>query len=530
MLKKADSGDEQFSAMHWTSLRYFVLYRCCIAGLLFASSLFHPSAFSILSPDPGYVHLSVTGLYLLATTLSFVGLYFYRQRFNLQLTAHVLVDVLVLTLLMHTGGGLRSGLGAMLLVTLAGAGIVGQGRLVLLFAAVATLAVLFEQSYRAMMVDLDMVDFFQAGLYSAGFFAVAISARLLARRVISNEDLARKRGVDLRNQILVSQRVIEEMQDGVLVLGRNGSVKQHNPRAEQLLGLGDPAERKLANYSTELARGFSAWCQRASDEPMVVRAPASGMQLRARFVSTDSSESDVLVFLEDMGRLQEQARQIKLAALGRLTANIAHEIRNPLSAINHAGELMREDSLGPTNDRLLRIVLDNTQRVERIVSDVLELGRRDRAHREHIDLRQTLPILVEEYTLKENVAAGVVRFEFAGLARLVFDRSHFHQVLWNLLGNALRHSRRMAGSICLRVQNGGREGWVDVHVIDDGEGVDARYSEQIFEPFFTTHNRGTGLGLYIARELCEANGARLDLMYSESGANFRISGRSNECQ
>lgn len=530
MLNKVDVGDEQFSAMHWTSLRYFVLYRCCIAGLLVVSSLLHPSAFSILSPDSGSFNLALTSVYLLATTLSFVGLYFYRQRFNVQLTAHVLADVLVLTLLIHGAGGLRSGLGAMLLVTLAGAGIVGQGRLVLLFAAVATLAVLFEQSYRALAGDAEMADFLQAGLYSAGFFAVAISARLLARRVISNEELARKRGVDLRNQTLLSQRVIEEMQDGVLVLGRNGLVKQHNPRAEQLLGLSDPAERQLANYSTELARGFAAWCQHASDEPVVVRAPASGMQLRARFVSTDSSESDVLVFLEDMGRLQEQARQIKLVALGRLTANIAHEIRNPLSAINHAGELMREDSLGPTNDRLLRIVLDNTQRVERIVSDVLELGRRDRAHPEPIDLRQTLPIFVDEYMLKEDVAAGVVRFEFAGRGRLFFDRSHFHQVLWNLLGNALRHSRAMAGSICLRVLDGSRDGWVDLHVIDDGEGVDDRYSEQIFEPFFTTHNRGTGLGLYIARELCDANGARLDLLYSESGADFRISGRSEPCQ
>ena len=530
MATKVDSGDEQSIGMYWASLRYFVLYRCCIAALLFSSSLWRPSAFPILSPDSGNFHLILSGSYLLAAIAALVALYRYRHRYNVQLTAHVLVDVLVLTLLMHTGGGLRGGLGAMMLVTLAAAGIVGQGRMVLLFAALATLSVLFEQSYRALQDDVEMVDFVQAGLYCVGFFAVAILARLLARRVIFNEELARRRGVDLRNQILLSQRVIEEMQDGVLVLGRDGLVKQHNPRAEQLLGLGDPSERKLVNYSTELARGFSEWCQRATDEPMVVRAPASGMQLRARFVATDSSESDVLVFLEDMGRLQEQARQIKLAALGRLTANIAHEIRNPLSAIKHAGELMCEDGLGAPHDRLLRIVLDNAQRVERIVSDVLELGRRDRAHPESIDLRQTLPLLVEEYTLKDDSAVDLVRLELSGRARLIFDRSHFHQVVGNLLGNALRHSRRLPGSICLRVQDANREGWVNLYVIDDGEGVDDRYSEQIFEPFFTTHNRGTGLGLYIARELCEANGARLDLMYSESGANFRITGRSVECQ
>ena len=522
-----DASAGQFAEMHWKSLQYFNLYRFCISLLLFLSSVFHPTSISMFSPDSGSRHLAITTLYLLATTFSLVGLLYYRRRFNMQLSLCVLVDVLALTLLMHLGGGLRSGLGVLLLVNLAGAGLVGQGRLVLFYAALATLAALAEQSYRAIVSDIEMVDFFQAGLYSAGFFAVAISARLLAQRVITNEELARQRGVELKNQTLVGQRVIEEMQDGVLVLDRTGWVKQHNPRAEQLLGLGDPSERKLVNYSTELARGFSYWCEHSSRESVLVRAPASGMQLRARFIATDSSERDVLVFLEDMGRLQEQARQLKLAALGRLTANIAHEIRNPLSAINHAGELLSEECSDQTTKRLLRIILDNAQRVERIVSDVLELGRRDRAYREQIDLRLALPILVEEYTLKEKMDAGVVQFEFLGLAMLYFDRSHFHQVLWNLLGNALRHSQGKPGSIRIKAGDAG-DGWVDLHVIDDGKGIDDSLREQVFEPFFTTHSRGTGLGLYIARELCEANGARLELTDSESGADFYISGRTIE--
>ncbi len=527
MSVKAVAG--QFSETHWRTLRYFNIYRLCIAALLFTSSVFAPSSFSILSPDHGLFHVAVTSAYLLAASASMTVLYYYRQRFNLQLTLQVLVDVLTLTLLMHTGGGLRSGLGAMLLVTLAGASLVGQGRLVLFYAASATLSLLFEQAYRALQTDFEMADFFQVGVFSIGFFAVAISARLLARRIIANEELARKRGIELKNQTLISQRVIEEMHDGVLVLDRKGRVKQHNPRAEQLLGLGDPTERRLDSYSTELAQGFWDWCKRPRNEASMVRAPASGLQLRARFVSTASSESDVLVYLEDMGRVQEQARQLKLAALGRLTANIAHEIRNPLSAINHAGELLYEECEGQPNERLVCIVLDNAKRLERIVSNVLELGRRDRAHLEAIDLRQTLPILVEEYSVKEQMVAGVVQFDCSGAGILYFDRSHFHQVLWNLLGNALRHSQKVAGSVRLRVIDDVRAGWVDVRVIDDGAGVDENYRDQIFEPFFTTHSRGTGLGLYIARELCEANGAQLDLLDGECGADFRIAGRSVEC-
>lgn len=528
MQMRPDSAVSEVSDTHWTSLRYFNFYRFCLSCLLFTSSFLHPSSLSILNPELNLFHLAVTSLYLLATTFSLIGLHYYRQRFNRQLTVHVLVDVLVMTLLMHTAGGLRSGLGTMLLVTLAGAGLVGQGRLVLFYAAMATLAVLLEQTIRAAGFGFEVADFFQAGLLCAAFFGVAISARLLARRVIANEELARKRGQDLKNQTLVSQRVIEEMQDGVLVLDRSGWVKQHNPRAERLLGLGDPSERMLVNYSTELAQAFFEWCVRATEDPVMVRAPASSMQLRARFVTTESSDRDVLVFLEDMGRLQEQARQLKLAALGRLTANIAHEIRNPLSAINHAGELLREESKSPLNDRLLRIVLDNAQRVERIVSDVLELGRRDRAHRERIDLRLALPSLTEEFLLKEKMLSGIVLYEFLGVSVLYFDRSHFHQVFWNLLANALRHSQRMPGSICLSVQDSRRPGGVDVHVKDDGCGVEENYREQIFEPFFTTHSRGTGLGLYIAREICEANGAQLELLASDQGADFCVSGRSVE--
>ena len=528
MHKAGSSTTSRFTEIHWKTLHYFSLYRLCIAILLFASTQFQTTPFSLLSQDRSPYQAAAAGIYLLATAASLAALRLYRKHFNRQLSIQVLLDVLVITLLSYTGGGIGSGLGIMLLVTLTGAGLVGQGRLVLFYAAMATLGMLGEQSLRALDEGLGIVDFFQTGLFCASFFAVAISARLLANRVITNEELARRRGEELRNQTIISQHIIEEMQDGVLVLDREGRVRQHNPRIEQLLGLGDPKERKLASYSTELAQSFMNWSLHGRDEPVMVRAPASGMHLRARFISTESSNGDVLVLLEDLGRLQEQARQLKLAALGRLTANIAHEIRNPLSAIKHAGELLREESTSPGNDRLLRIVLDNAQRVERIVSDVLELGRRDRAHRESIDLRQTLPLFVDEFMIKEEVTPGVVDIDISGRAVIVFDRSHFHQVLWNLVGNALRHSLKRTGSIRLLVRDGSRDNRVDLHVIDDGKGVEESFREQIFEPFFTTHSRGTGLGLYIARELCDANGAQLELLGNQTGADFCISGRSIE--
>jgi two-component system sensor histidine kinase PilS (NtrC family) len=171
------------SASHWISLRYFNVYRLCIAGLLFATSFFQLTSYWLVGPEHGLVHLVLTGTYLFETSVSLLVLYFSRQRFNRHLSVDVLCDVLILTLLMHTEGGLRSGLGALLLVSLAGAGLVGQGRLVLFYAASATVAVLAEQSYRSLIADVEVVDFFQTGLFCAGFFAVAISARHCQRRV-----------------------------------------------------------------------------------------------------------------------------------------------------------------------------------------------------------------------------------------------------------------------------------------------------------------------------------------------------------
>ena len=518
----------ELSETHWRSLRFFCIYRLCLAVLLFASSLGRTTSFSLLSHDKSPFQAQITATYLLANFAAFLVLHHYRRHFNRQLSAQVLTDILVLTLLAHTGGGLKSGMGILLLVTLAGAGLVGQGRLVLFYAATATIAMLGDQALRGNAADLDTSDFFETGLLCAGFFAVAISARLLANRVIANEELARRRGEELRNQTVISQHIIEEMQDGVLVIDRQGHIKQSNPRVEHLLGLGNPTGRDLAAYSTELAQNFRRWAGHEHAEPVLVRAPASGMQLRARFVNAASPRGDVLVFLEDLSRLQDQARQLKLAALGRLTANIAHEIRNPLSAIKHAGELLQEETGDPTGARLLRIVIDNAQRVENIVNDVLQLGRRDRAHRERIDLRQSLSAFVEEFMIKEQAPGGLIEIHIAGRAVVLFDRSHFSQVLWNLVGNALRHSQKRAGSIRLHVIDAPRGDGVELHVIDDGKGVDESLREQIFEPFFTTHSRGTGLGLYIARELCEANGAHLDLRDTPMGTDFCIFARSIE--
>lgn len=512
------------SDAYWTSLLYFSYYRFLLASLLLLAAVFAPQLLDFASVVTLPMFLRVAVFYWWATLFAMLLRQRYRHHFNLQLSIQVAVDILVLVLLMHASGGLRSGLGVMLLISLAAAGLVGQGRLVLFYAAVATIALLLQQTLFALRTSLFITtEFFQAGLLSAGFFASAISARLLASRVVANEELAFRRGVELLNQVRLSQRIIEDMQDGILVVDAHGGVKQHNLRAERLLGLPTDFNGPLAGFSLELSDLCRDWRAGVADPQLQLRAAGSGKLLRARFVPSvemDSSVGDVLIFLEDMDRLREHAQQMKLAALGRLTANIAHEIRNPLSAINHAAELLQEDE--SSDSRLLCIILENVQRLERIVRDVLEIGRRDRVQAELIDLSIYLPHFIEEFCAKEGLPVGMIVLQMGGGVSLMFDRAHLHQVLWNLLANAVRHGQRALGRVEVTV---GREaGKVVLHVRDDGAGIPDNLHEQVFEPFFTTHHQGTGLGLFIARELCESNGARLELVHAEKGSDFCLIG------
>jgi two-component system sensor histidine kinase PilS (NtrC family) len=510
----------------WRPFQYFNLYRLILACLALLAALWPQGWISVLHVGDNALFLPATVVYLLVVAAGFLASIYWRHRFNFQLSSQVLADVLALGLLMFAGGGVASGIGTLLLVSLATASLVGRGRLVLFYAALATLVTLGGQVVVVLVRGLEAATIVQAGLLSAGFFATAILSRLLGQRVMANEELARQRGISLENQSRISQRVIERMQDGVMVVGSAGQIERHNPMVAEMLGAAPVSGANLTGYCPPLAVAWANWKASPAVAATEFKAPAGG-ELRARFEQTNSSAGEVLVFLEDLGRVQERAQQLKLAALGRLTASIAHEIRNPLSAIGHAGELLREERRGAMQERLLKIVADNVARLDRIVADVLELGRRDRMQAETLLLEHFCTHFVESFEGVQSIAPGIITLETEGEPVLCFDRTHLHQILWNLLANAVRHASGGPGSVRLRASAGA--GVAELHVIDDGGGVPDEVRAQIFEPFFTTHHLGTGLGLFIARELCTANGATLDLASDPGHGHFIIVGRSDTC-
>jgi two-component system sensor histidine kinase PilS (NtrC family) len=499
----ADSHPVDF----WRSLTYFNLYRLTLAGLFvflagtFGSSLSLGAHHLLL-----FFGASVT--YLAVVVVSFIPLYLRWPRFTWQLAVQISVDIAVLTILSYASGGIKSNVGLLLLVSLAAAGLISRGKITLFFASLASIAALLEQAYEVLYDDADVAQYVQVGLLCMSYFAVAWLSHTLAKYAVDSQQLAQRRGRDLVSLAEANRLVMRDMQDGVLVVDGEGVIMQMNAPAERLLRKSTGSEGPLSESFPILFGQYALWKQTGRTSRDILQLDV-GLQARLRFVPIEHDAArGAVIFLEDMQRVQAEAQQIKLAALGRLTANIAHEVRNPLSAISYATELLKEEPGDAKHQRLLQIVLENTQRINQIVQDVMQLNRRDRVQSEVFELDAMLRTFVEEFDLAERIGPGVMSLVGMPGIDVSFDRGHLRQVLWNLCRNALRYGSKSPGSVMLKMSI--EDGRVVLDVQDDGPGISVEHQGKLFEPFFTTAQDGTGLGLYIAKELCEANSARLE--------------------
>ncbi len=511
----------------WRSLVSFSIYRIVII-LILAGTYWGFNRFQVVGGTWPLLAASVIGGYLLAAMAALASA---KVRFPtpiMHLSLQVAIDVVGLTLLMHASGGARSGIGLLLLVTLAAAGLVSRGRMAFFHAALAALAVLMEQGWQFLYLDASASDFVASGLLASSYFVVAALGYTLAKYATGAEKIAAERSVDLANLAQINELVIRDMQDGFVVVDEKDVIRQHNPQSVAMVGgLKNAVDRPLAECAPALAVLLQEWRRDRGRIFPMLRDATTHKDYQVRFVAIGRQNlSPTVVFLEDAGRIRAQAQQMKLVALGRLTASIAHEIRNPLSSINHAAELLGEDAArNEADQRLLAIIQQNSHRLDRMVQEVLYLNRRDRAHPEVIDARPCLEQFLRDFCSNEKIAADMIRLEIGSGARLVFDRSHFDQVLWNLMRNACRHCSRQPGSVVLALAMRSDTRSPALTVSDDGPGVSIEALPHLFEPFFTTDSQGTGLGLYIAQELAEVNGARVEYLPDEQaahGATFRI--------
>lgn len=517
----------------WKPLRYLNYYRFVLAGL-FTVLFFGGWGQEFLGTHRPQLFGATSLAYLGFALICGVTIRLRRPPFAVQLHAQVVADITALVLMMHASGGPVSGLGILLVVAIAGASIIMAGRLAMLYAAIATLAVLGEQVYSQLTEVTRTTAYTQAGFLGLTFFATSLLSYTLAKRVRESEALARQRGVDLASLEQLNDYIVRHMQSGVIAVDGEQRVRLINEAAWRLLGRPRLAERALLDQlSPALARQLRRWQRNPDAAPEPFQPRDSGPVVLARFAHLGRQRAaGTVIFLEDATEADQRLQQMKLASLGRLTASIAHEIRNPLGAISHAAQLLGESgALGADDRRLTEIIGDHSRRMNAVIENVLQLSRRDGSHARRIALGQWLAHFAAELRAVRGLAEDQVTTEVEPPDLQVhMDPTHLQQVLWNLCQNALEHA---AGArpprIVLRAGVAPETGTPHLDVIDDGPGIDPDTAQQIFEPFFTTASEGTGLGLYICRELCECNRARLGYLPAPTGGScFRISfsGRS----
>ena len=515
-------GGEQSS---WRALRFFNLYRVVVSGLLSLLSLL-----GALPPNAADFDIRLFSISACSYLVLAIGAQVFIERRSLAIRHNVygliLVDVAVITLLLHASGGVASGFGMLLVVSIAGVCLLASTRAAVSFASLASLAVLAETIFGTFYLNYPLAMYTQAGLLGAAFFGTAILASLMAERARRSEELAARRAVDIESLSELNEHIVQRMRAGILVLDALNRVVLINRAASAML-TADPhcIGLRLQDVSPVLAEACDAWLQEYENRKTPVTTEAQGIDVVVSFTRLGpTEEGGTLVFLEDAAEIRQQAQQLKLVSLGRLTASIAHEIRNPLAAISHAGQLLSESvGLSPQDKRLTRIIDVHSGRVNDIIENVMTIGRREKVISESFPLKPWLDKFVDELVERRRLQAADVLCNWPDDDVVVrADKSQLHQILWNLCENALRYSTRTPLlTFDCDVNRSTRRPVLDV--TDTGPGMPDHIAEQVFEPFFTAGTSGTGLGLFIARELCETNQAALVLAeHGSNGCRFRI--------
>lgn len=523
------TGASSSTDLSWRILALVNLFRLLlplVLGVLFVSldpkpvGQFHPAVFAG----------AATGYFLFAiAAISSI-----RARWptlTIQAVTQGTVDILAISAIIYSNGATGAAFAALLILPIGAMALIVPRQLSLGLAATAAIALLALQVL-TQWLDKNGSDFTNSGLIGALIFAVTLGVGPLAKRLRESEDLIRQRDFDIANLAELNDFIVQHLRESILVVDENDRIRLINESAGQLLkGETVAGGTLLGEISPRLLYLLDSWRRNRYDwqtGTMSLVASGGASVVQPHFVSLDpDSPGPTLIFLEDTSLIAERLQQSKLAALGRLSASIAHEVRNPVGAMSHAAQLLSESpSLTTQEQRLTQIITSNGERVSQIINNILQLSRREAIHQERIELNLWLRDFAGEFRQTLQLGGDALLLDIPTQPIEVrVDASHLHQVVWNLCENALRHGQ-IPGSpapVELRCGRMAATSRPFLEIADRGPGIGTADGERIFEPFFTTGQGGTGLGLFIARELAQANGAILLYERRDGGGSiFRL--------
>ncbi len=516
----------------WQYLRLFNYYRSALA-LLFLILYLNGWTELFIRPadyDQQLFYWASAG-YISACFVFMLSLHLHKPGLDTQVILQTCIDIMAIIALMHASGGVRSGFGVLLIINLSLSSIFLTRRFTLFLAATTSLALLGENIYSQLVIPEYREAYVQTGILGIVIFIFAFLTSIIARRMRESEQLATQRSRELKSVIQINEHIIRNMRTGILVVNPDGIIKMANNAAIGLLGYTHlDNNTSLRQILPELHDRFIDW-QKSNEyiQHKPVQQSHGLPDIQPGFSHMEpaaGNNSSTLVFLEDATQLNQRFQQVRLASLGRLTASIAHEIRNPLAAIHHASQLLDEAFESGPDKKLTDIINTQVQRLNGVVENVLQLSRQQRGTAEHIELLPWLHRFKHEYIASQGLEKRQIQIDVKPEdTTILFDSSHLHQVMWNLCGNAVNHSRMPLADITINIQGGmeAESGQPYLDVIDNGPGIDPETAKEIFDPFFTTSNEGTGLGLYITKEVTESNRAKIrHIELPAGGTCFRI--------
>lgn len=522
----------------WRALNQLNLYRLLLAtGLL---SAFYKSDWMSFLGNQNAEAFQLSSFLLLISSLIYTLSGLKRKpSFETQIIITNASDILLITLISHFSGGLSSFLSILLIINVTATGTFLRDRDSFLFAALASIAVLSEQIYSVMQGISHDSEFTRAGLLGLVFFGTSFLASILSKRALKSEQLAIEREADIISLEILNEDIIQNMRTGIIVVDNDGHIRMANSSAEALLGkISIQNTPLLENILPALDARFLEWQDQPNMHHKAIRQEhglpdiqPGFRQLQRTGHGTGHGTGDTLIFLEDATQLNQRFQQIKLASLGRLTASIAHEIRNPLSAINHAAQLLEESDLDESDSKLSTIITTQVQRLDKIIQNVLQLSRQEQSIQELIKLDPWLQHFKDEFCSGAHIDSHQLVIKLLEENIFIkFDASHLDQVINNLCSNAITHNDKPQDQVQIELVAGFDKGLDQPYldVIDNGAGIAEDLIQKIFDPFFTTSSKGSGLGLYISKEIIESNRAKIRYNNLDNKSCFRIHFLSTE--